>query len=107
MSNNARTIVLALIEGGATKAAIGKEIGYDRSSISRWINEPDYNGAHIEAAVLARYNRFVCPHLGSEITPGECSGYAERRCPTSNAREVRHWKACQACSHKPKSGGQS
>jgi hypothetical protein len=106
MSNNARAIVLALIEGGATKAAIGKEIGYDRSSVSRWINEPGYKGAHIEAAVLARYNRFVCPHLGTEITPSECGGYAERRCPTSNAREVRHWKACQACPYKPKSGGQ-
>lgn len=101
MSSNARQIVLGLLEGGMTKAAIAKEIGYDRTSVSRWINEPDYNGAHIAAAVLARYNRFACPHLKQEITPLECAGYACRRCPTSNARDARHWKACQTCAHKP------
>ena len=106
MANNAREIVLGLLAGGATKADIAKEIGYDRTSISRWINEPDYNGARVEAAVLARYNRFTCPHLGVEITPNECNGYATRRCPTSNAREVRHWKACQTCPHKPTGGTQ-
>lgn len=105
MSNNARDIVLGLLDGGMTKAAIAKEIGYERPSISRWINEPGYNGAHIEAAVLARFNRFVCPHLQAEITPKDCAGFALRRCPTSNAREVRHWKTCQTCPHKPEQGG--
>ncbi len=101
MPNNAREIVLGLISGGMTKAQIAKEIGYDRTSVSRWINEPDYSGTRVEAAVLARFNRFPCPHLKADITPLECSGYAMRPCPTSNAREVRHWKTCQSCAHKP------
>lgn len=107
MANKAREIVLGLLASGMTKAKVADEIGYDRSSVSRWINEPDYNGAYIEAAVLNRYDRLLCPHLNQEITPGDCISYACRAVPTSNAREVRHWKACQSCSHKPKQGGQS
>lgn len=105
MLNNAREIVLGLLKNGMTKTAIGKEINYDRATVSRWINEPDYNGAHIEAAVLARYNRFVCPHLKKEITPVECIAFATRAVPTSNTREVRHWKTCQTCPHKPQQPG--
>lgn len=104
MSNNARAIVLAQLADGKTKADIAAEIGFSRPSVSRWLNEPGYPGARIEAAVLARFNRFVCPHLGAEITPNDCAGYALRRCPTSNAREVRHWKSCQTCPHKPTTG---
>ena len=99
--DKAREIVLGLIAGGMTKAQVAKEIGYDRTSVSRWINEPGYNGEHVAAAVLARFNRFPCPHLKTDITPNDCGGYALRPCPTSNAREVRHWRACQSCAHKP------
>ncbi len=107
MANKAREIVLGLLAGGLTKAEVAIEIGYDRTSVSRWINEPDYSGSRIEAAVLARYNRFVCPHLKTEITPRECAAYAGRGVPTSNTREVRHWKACQTCPHKPSTGEKS
>ncbi len=100
-SGRARDIVLGLIAGGMTKAQVAKEIGYDRTSVSRWLNEPDYNGQYVEAAVLARFNRFPCPHLKEDITPNDCGRFALRSCPTSNAREVRHWKACQSCPHKP------
>lgn len=104
MSNNARAIVLGLLADGMTKAQVAKEIGYDRTSVSRWINEPDYSGERISAAVLARYNRFSCPYLRTEITPAECAAYADRACPTCNAREVRHWKTCQTCPHASKEG---
>lgn len=107
MANNARDIVLGLLAGGMTKADVAKEINYDRTSVSRWINEPDYSGARIEAAVMARFNRFDCPHLKTEITPVECAAFANRAVPTSNTREVRHWKACQTCTHKPKKGAES
>jgi hypothetical protein len=100
---NARAIALALIEGGMTKAQLGREIGYERATVSRWINEPDYNGTHIEAAVLERFSRFACPHLKADITPAQCASYALRPCPTCNAREVRHWKSCQTCPNKPES----
>ncbi len=100
-ATSAREIVVNLLANGATKAEIAKAIGYDRSSVSRWINEPDYNGEHIEAAVLECYSRFICPHLKQEITPAACAAYAGRSCPTANTREVRHWKTCQTCPHKP------
>jgi len=101
MDNNARAIAMGLLAQGVTKTAIGKAIGYDRTSISRWINEPEYNGAHIEAAVLARYNIFACPYLHADISPADCARHAGRPCPTCNVREVRFWKACQTCPHKP------
>ncbi len=103
---DARQIVLDLLAAGATKADIAKEIGYGRASVSRWINEPDYNGDKIEAAVLERYSRFDCPHLKTDITPAQCSDFSSRAVPTSNAREVRHWRACQTCPHKPKQPGE-
>ena len=105
MPNNARAIVDAQLASGKTIAEVAREVGFSRPSLSRWLNEPGYPGARIEAAILARFNRFVCPHLQAEITPNDCAGFALRRCPTSNAREVRHWKACQACPHKPEQGG--
>lgn len=97
MSNNARALAVARMEEGFNKAEIAAEIGYSRAAVSRWMNEPDYPASKIEAAVIARYNRFTCPHLGSEITPLECAAYADRPVPTSNTWEVRHWKACQGC----------
>lgn len=112
MSSNARPgdpedalpLALALLAGGMTKTQLGREIGYDRASVSRWINEPGYNGAYVAAAVLARFSRLTCPYLKTEIAPAQCAALATRACPTCNAREVRHWKACQSCAHKPSTG---
>lgn len=104
MTVNARSLVLARMATGLNKAEIALEIGYSRAAVSRWINEPDYPAKKIEAAVIARYSRFDCPHLKTEITPAECAAYADRAVPTSNAREVRHWKACQTCPNKPTQG---
>lgn len=97
----AKAIVVKLLAGGKTKADIATALDYNRTSISRWINEPDYNGKHIAAKVLAYFDVMQCPHLGREITPNDCRDYALRPCPTSSTREVRHWRACQTCPHKP------
>lgn len=97
----ARAIVLGLIEKGMTKADIAEAIDYNRTSISRWINEPDYNGQHLAAKILEHFDVMPCPHLGHEITPADCRSYALRACPTSSTREVRHWRTCQTCPHKP------
>lgn len=105
MPNNAREIVLELLASGVTKSDVAKAIGYGRSSVSRWINEPDYNGKLIEAAVLAHYNRYRCPWLKKDISLDECRTFALRSCPTCNVREVRHWKTCQTCQHKPETKG--
>jgi hypothetical protein len=107
MSSNARRIVESLVADGKTKTEIGREIGYSRAAVSRWLSEPDYNAVHIEAAVIDRYSRVDCPHLKSELSVAQCSAYALATCPTSNARDVRHWKACQSCPHKPTTGVKS
>ena len=98
----AKAIVMGLLSSGKTKTDIAAAIGYHRSSISRWISEADYNGEHLAADVLARFDVMLCPHLGREIPPGDCHAYALRPCPTSSTREVRHWRACQTCPHAPR-----
>lgn len=97
----ARAIVIKLLEDGRTKADIASAIDYNRTSISRWINEPDYNGEHIAAKVLEFFDVADCPHFGHEISTVDCRAYALRSCPTSSTREVRHWRACQTCPNKP------
>lgn len=101
MSSNARRIVEALIAEGKTKTDIGREIGYSRAAVSRWLSEPGYNAVHIEAAVIDRFSRIACPFLKVELSSAQCSAYSLAACPTSNARDVRHWKACQKCTFKP------
>lgn len=97
----ARALALALLAGGMNKAGIAAAIGYNRTSISRWLNEPDYNGEHLAAAVLLHFDLVACPALKREITPAACRGYALRACPTASVREARHWRTCQTCKHKP------
>ena len=102
MTSNAREIVLKLLDGGMTRQAIADEIDYSRTAVSLYL-DGKYGGdtKRIERAIFQRFNRFPCPHLKAEITQLDCAGYALRPCPTSNARDARHWRACQACPHKP------
>lgn len=55
----------------------------------------------VAAKVLAVYDRLDCPHLGESITRAVCAGHARRAAPTSSPRDMRHWRACRSCSHKP------
>lgn len=48
------------------------------------------------------YDRQDCPHLGEPVTRPACRAHALRQAPTSSPREMRHWRACQQCPHKPK-----
>lgn len=101
MPNNALAIANALLSEGVTKADIGRQIGYSRSAVSLWLSGKYASPEKVAAAILARYERVICPFLGREIAPTECASFSCRPCPTSIAREARHWKACQDCEHKP------
>lgn len=86
---------------GMTVAQLAREIGYGRSAVSLFVRGVYHaQPAHMAAAVLDRFSRLTCPYLKTEITPVQCAALATRPCPTCNAREVRHWKACQTCAHK-------
>lgn len=52
--------------------------------------------------VLAVYDRLDCSHTGEAVTRLDCRAAALRPAPTSSPRDMRHWRACQGCQHKPK-----
>lgn len=51
--------------------------------------------------VIECYGRLLCPHLDEPISHQACREYATRAAPTSSPREMRHWRACQGCPHRP------
>ena len=99
--SRAKTLAQAMLADGISKAWIANEIGYGRSAVSRWLNEPDYQGAHIEAAFLLRFERRYCPHDGMEKQPAQCARIALRPKPYGFPEAESLWKCCQTCQYKP------
>lgn len=90
------------------RAGVAAKIGFSRPAISQVMNGVyPADPASVAQAVLDYYDRLICPHLVREISPRECADYARRDCPTTSPREVRHWRACQTCPHKPEKEPQS
>lgn len=84
------------------RAGVAERIGYSRGAVTDVLSgKYAANPSNVARAVLDYYDRFTCPHLGAAISPGACAVYATRACPTTSPREVRHWRACQTCEHKP------
>lgn len=82
-------------------AGVAKEIGYSRTTLSLYLSGDYGNGEKIEAALLSRYNRRVCPHTEEEVAPEYCRKKALAPKPYGGAARERHWQACQDCPHKP------
>lgn len=96
------TLSLAVAAVSATnKAAVAREIGYSRSAVSLYLGDkyPAEPG-EIEAAIRARYDRYVCPHTGQEISGPECQKRAGQPKPFGGRAKSAHWEACQACQHR-------
>ncbi len=84
------------------RAGVAERLGFSRSAISQvMVGVYAANPAKVAAAVLEHYDRIDCPHLGQPMSPRQCAAYATRPCPTTSPREVRHWRACRTCPHKP------
>lgn len=98
----AMEIALGLLQHGISKTAIGKEIGYSHPTMSLYFSGKYPAGADaIEAAILARYDRRVCPHLGQPVEPQICTRKALTPRPFGGQARERHWEACQTCQYKP------
>lgn len=84
-------------------AAVAREIGYARTSLSLVLHGR-YQGStdRVAARVLECFaDHFLCPHQGSEISPASCRELRDRPMPTSSARDLRQWTACQHCQNNP------
>lgn len=87
---------------GVTRTAIAAEIGYSRPAVSQYLN--GYYGADVEkleAAILKRYERRICPADGQDKHPEHCQRVALRPRPHGFPDAETQWLACQTCPHKP------
>ncbi|MGD9611179.1 MAG: LacI family transcriptional regulator [Desulfovibrionaceae bacterium] len=80
-------------------AATARRLGYSRTAVSL-VLAGKYPGRtdRLAAKVLAELGRVTCPHLGREVTPGDCALNGGRM-PTSSPAALRLWRACQTCPH--------
>lgn len=104
-----RTLFDAALERHAgNKAALAAELGVSRTMISL-VASGKYPGslASFARRVVDQLDRYTCTFNGEAVTPITCAEIALHPAPTSSPREMRHWRTCQSCSHKPKQGGQS
>ena len=87
------------------RAGVADDLGLSRSAISQVLaGVYPARTDKIGRRVVAQYNRVDCPHLLVSLTEAQCHAYALRPCPTASPREVRHWRACQRCPHRPTKG---
>lgn len=87
----------------STIVAVAERIGYSRTSVSHLLHGRYPGNPHKIAAKIIEVfaDQIVCPHLDREITPQHCVDLREAPMPTSNAKQLRHWTACQNCPNNP------
>lgn len=78
-----------------------KLLGYNRSTLSRYLNEPDYPSPKpLEIAIIKRFDRRVCPLTSADIEREACRRRAALPRPYGNPVAIAHWAACQTCQYK-------
>lgn len=93
------------IKKPSSKQQVANKLGVSRTAISLVMRgKYGANTKHIEAKVLEVFGRIQCPHLETEITQAECQSNRRGPAPTSSAREMKHWRACQSCSNNTDKG---
>lgn len=81
--------------------AAAARLGYSRTSISLVLAGKYPGGTdNLAAKVLEVFSMVECPHLGFSVTPAKCVA-SSGKMPTSSPGDLRLWRACQACPHRP------
>lgn len=103
LSPHVAALVRAEIARAGTQAAVARRIGVAKATLSSALNGsyPAHSIAPLEARIRAALDRVDCPHLERSIGPDECRRHRERPMPTNSRGALRHWAACQRCSHNP------
>lgn len=95
----------AVAEHGSV-AAVSRMLcgsGSLRPALSLALNGKYFGDAvRLEKLVLGCFARVECPWLGESIPIAECRATASASAPTHNPAKLKHWRACRACPHKPK-----
>lgn len=91
----------AVVAADGNKAAVGRELGVSRSSISLLlVNKYPGRTDLMAARIVERYARLDCPHTGQTVTPNHCRKFTGQ-VPSSSPVALRQWRACRACPHNP------
>jgi hypothetical protein len=81
--------------------AAAARLGYSRTSISLVLAEKYPGGTdNLAARVLEVFGSVDCPHLGFPVARARCVA-SSGKMPTSSPGDLRLWRACQACPHRP------
>jgi hypothetical protein len=87
------------------KAALARELGYARGSISSLLHgRYPANIAQVGVVIRERLAcRIPCPHLARDIQPDECKWFRERplSAASGSKSDVRHYSACRVCRFNP------
>jgi hypothetical protein len=86
-----------------TMTAVADRIGLSRTTISLLLagKYPAKSFDAIERKVRDALDAWHCPFFDAELLGHHCRRYRERPMPRSSARDLRHWRTCQICSHNP------
>lgn len=83
-------------------AGVAVTLGLSRAAVSLVVSDKyPASSARIARKVIDAFDRVLCPHLSRSLTHLDCRTFAYRTPPTSSPREMRHWRACQQCPHRP------
>lgn len=86
----------------ASLAAVADRVGLSRTTVSlvlagKYPASTDNIAGKVRDAFAARH----CPHLNAALAGDACQRFRDRAMPRSSARDLRHWRTCQTCSHNP------
>jgi hypothetical protein len=103
---NERAYTMAKTAADASSiTSVASETGYTRTSMSLYLSRSyPASPAKLEAAILARYDRYPCPHTGEEINGPDCHRRATAPRPFGGRAKEANWQACQACPHNNNQG---
>lgn len=81
---------------------VARELNYSKTTLSLACNGKYLRDTQrLEAAVLRAYGTVSCPFEDREIEITTCRLWRERDANASSTWELRHWSACQRCTHNP------
>lgn len=91
----------------STKKQVADQLGVSRSTISLIVNgKYPASSDHVAKLVMEKLGQVDCPHLGRTITQAECRENSARQTPNNSPREMKFWRACQACPNNPSNAKQ-
>lgn len=103
--SKARLLVQQQLDAGRTREWIAAQIGYSSPALKQYLlGYYLASASRIEAAIVKRFERRICPHDGQEKQLQHCQRSALRPRPQGFPDAEYLWLACQTCPHKPEGG---